>query len=106
MNLNMIHYLNIFLGTGAIILQILAVVILLVLFFSPKKSTLLDFIEKHFLVLGFLISLFATLFSLVYSEVVHFVPCQLCWFQRIFLFPQVFIFGVALWNNFSSILEI
>jgi disulfide bond formation protein DsbB len=100
MNLNAIHCLNIFLGVGAIILQILVVIVLFILFFGPQKNKFLDFIERHFLVIGFLISLSATLFSLVYSEVIKFPPCQLCWFQRIFLFPQVFIFGVALWNNF------
>jgi hypothetical protein len=67
MNLDTIHYLNIFLGSSSIILQILSVVVLLVLFFGPKKSTLLNFIEKHFLTIGFLISFFAALFSLVYS---------------------------------------
>jgi disulfide bond formation protein DsbB len=100
MNPDTIHYLNVFLGLGAIILQIVSVVSLFVLFFGPKKNKLLNFIEKHFLIIGFLISLSATLFSLVYSEVIKFPPCELCWFQRVFLFPQVFIFGVALWNNF------
>ena len=100
MNLDTIHYLNVVLGFGAIILQIISVVSLFVLFFGPKKNKFFNFIEKHFLVLGFLIAFFASLFSLVYSEVIKFPPCELCWFQRVFLFPQVFIFGVALWNNF------
>jgi disulfide bond formation protein DsbB len=102
MNLTTIHYLNVFLGAGAIILQILAVIVLFTLFFGPKKSIFLDFIEKHFLTIGFLVSIFASLFSLVYSEVIGFIPCQLCWFQRVFMFPQVFIFGVALWGNFRN----
>ena len=100
MNLDSIHYLNLILGAGAIILQIVFVGVLLALFFGPKKSAFLSFIEKHFLTIGFLISFFAALFSLVYSEIIKFAPCELCWFQRVFLFPQVFIFGVALWNNF------
>lgn len=29
--------------------------------------------------------------SLLYSEVFGFVPCSLCWFQRIFLYPQVIL---------------
>ena len=99
MNLTTIHYLNVFLGASAIILQILAVAVLFLLFFGPKKNTFLDFIEKHFLVIGFIVSLSAALFSLVYSEIIGFIPCQLCWFQRIFLFPVVFIFAVALWGN-------
>ena len=119
MNIDTIHYLNLILGAGAIFLQIISFVTLLVLFFGPKKSTFLDFIEKNFLsvfskliqtvfvfieknflTIGFLISFFAALFSLVYSEIIKFAPCELCWFQRVFLFPQVFIFGIALWNNF------
>ncbi len=105
MNLNTIHYLNIFLGTGAIILQIFAVVVLLALFFGPKKSAFLDFIEKHFLIIAFLVSLFATLFSLVYSEIIGFAPCQLCWWQRVFMFPQVFLFGIALWNKEKKVIK-
>lgn len=38
----------------------------------------------------------ATLGSLFFSEVMGFVPCTLCWLERIFMYPLVFIFGVAL----------
>ena len=106
MNISNVHYLNIFLGAGAIILQVFSVVILFLLFFvlpDQKKKGIdnyfLDYIKKHFLILGFFISFSAVLFSLIYSEILNYVPCVLCWFQRIFLFPQVFIFGVALWSD-------
>lgn len=33
--------------------------------------------------------------SLYFSEVAHFEPCKLCWFQRIFMYPLVFILGIA-----------
>ena len=102
MNPVTIHYLNILLGIGAIILQIFSVFVIISLFFGPKKNKFLDFTERHFLILGFLISFLSALFSLVYSEIIKFPPCALCWFQRVFLFPQVFIFGTALWNNFKN----
>jgi disulfide bond formation protein DsbB len=105
MSSNSIHYLSFFLGAGAIALQLLTVGVLFLLFFNSEKNKFLDFIKKHFLIIGFLLSLFATLFSLVYSEVIHFVPCQLCWFQRIFIFPQVFLFGVALWDKDKNVLR-
>ena len=38
----------------------------------------------------------ATLGSLFFSEVMHRVPCVLCWYQRIFMFPLLFIFTVGL----------
>jgi disulfide bond formation protein DsbB len=42
--------------------------------------------------IGMAVSLIATTGSLYYSEVVGFTPCRLCWFQRIFTYPQVVIF--------------
>lgn len=41
-------------------------------------------------------SLVATLGSLYFSEVLGFIPCDLCWFQRIFMYPQVIILGIAI----------
>ncbi len=89
-------------GTGAIVLQVLSFLALFLLFFRPKsspKNAYLDFIDKHFLILTFLFSLFASVFPLVYSEIVNFLPCYLCWWQRVFMFPLVFMFGVALWDK-------
>lgn len=37
--------------------------------------------------LAWLVALVATLGSLVYSEAIHFVPCRLCWYQRIAMYP-------------------
>lgn len=105
MNIETIHYLNIFLGIGAIILQFFSVITLALLFFGPKSNSFLDFVEKHFLIIGFLISLVASLFSLVYSEIIGFPPCELCWYQRVFIFPQVFIFGIALWEKDKKMIK-
>ena len=44
----------------------------------------------------FLIASIATLGSLFFSEVMHFVPCSMCWYQRIFMYPLVLIFLVNL----------
>src|SRR3989344_2931246 len=105
MNPENVHYLNMFLGTGAIVLQILSVLALSMLFLGLKENKFLGFIDKHYLSIGFIISLFASLFSLVYSEIINFLPCYLCWYQRIFLFPMVFIFGVAIWHKDRKIVK-
>ena len=70
MNIENVHYLNLFLGASAILLQVFSVSALLMMFFGPKKNMYLDFIDKHFLEIGFLISISASLFSLIYSEVI------------------------------------
>lgn len=38
----------------------------------------------------------ATLGSLYYSEIKGFVPCTLCWYQRIFMYPLALIALIAL----------
>jgi len=94
MNPTTLHFVNVLLGAGAIALQILSFGALL-LFVYRKQNFFLDLIHKHYLPLGFLISLVASVFSLAYSEIVGFLPCLHCWIQRIFIYPQVFLFGVA-----------
>jgi disulfide bond formation protein DsbB len=44
---------------------------------------------------AWIVAAVATIGSLVYSEVVHFVPCRLCWFQRIFMYPLAIVLLVG-----------
>jgi disulfide bond formation protein DsbB len=44
---------------------------------------------------AWLVAIVATSGSLYFSEVRAFVPCSLCWFQRIFMYPLVIILGIA-----------
>jgi disulfide bond formation protein DsbB len=37
----------------------------------------------------------ATAGSLYFSEVAHYVPCRLCWFQRIAMYPLAVLLGIA-----------
>jgi disulfide bond formation protein DsbB len=45
--------------------------------------------------LAFGVAAVATGGSLFLSEVAHFVPCKLCWFQRIGMYPLVLLAGPA-----------
>lgn len=45
--------------------------------------------------LALLTTLAAVLGSLYYSEVVGYAPCVLCWWQRVFIFPQLILFLTA-----------
>lgn len=49
--------------------------------------------------LAFAVAATCTLGSLYYSEFAHFVPCRLCWFQRITMYPLVVILGVGAWKR-------
>lgn len=45
--------------------------------------------------LSFATALVATLGSLYFSEVLHYIPCEYCWIQRIFMYPLVILLGIA-----------
>lgn len=45
---------------------------------------------------AFAIAFFSTLGSLYFSEVLHFVPCVLCWYQRIFMYSTTIILFVGI----------
>ena len=37
--------------------------------------------------------------SLYFSEVAHYTPCTLCWYQRIAMYPLVLLLGIAAWKR-------
>lgn len=41
------------------------------------------------------VALVATMGSLYFSEIRGYEPCELCWIQRIFMYPLVIIIGIA-----------
>lgn len=88
---------NKMLATLTILSQTLLIVgfIYFLLFRKDKANPMINFFSKNGLAFAFFISLFATAFSLFYSEIAGFEPCKLCWFQRIFMYPQVLLLGLA-----------
>lgn len=46
-------------------------------------------------VFAWIVATVATVGSLYYSEHAGFVPCELCWYQRIVMYPLVIVLGVA-----------
>lgn len=48
---------------------------------------------------AWLVALVATLGSLWFSEVRQFVPCTLCWYQRILMYPLSLILGIGAWRE-------
>jgi disulfide bond formation protein DsbB len=44
---------------------------------------------------AWIVATVTTLGSLYYSEHAGFVPCELCWYQRIVMYPLVIVLGVA-----------
>lgn len=57
----------------------------------------------NLLFFAWLIALVATASALFIGEVMGQAPCNLCWFQRIFMFPLVIILGLALYRSDLSV---
>lgn len=55
------------------------------------------------LLLSWIAAIIATLGSLYFSEVMHFIPCTLCWYQRIFMYPLAIMLGIAVYRNDTAI---
>lgn len=88
----------------AIICQI-SIILMLISFFLKHKiaKNIISFFGKNALLLSFLIALTATLGSFFYSEIAHYEPCKLCWYQRILMYPQVILLGIAYSKKDKSI---
>lgn len=100
-----VEIINKILSVGTIFLQIVIVFLFAnLVFFRSNKNTFLLFFKKYTFVFGFLAALGAFCLSLFYSEIVGFPPCELCWIQRIFLYPQLILFGMELYKRDRSII--
>jgi disulfide bond formation protein DsbB len=77
--------------------------IVYLLFFRKKYPAILSYFSKKALWFSFIVALIATGGSLFYSIGAGFTPCELCWFQRIFMYPEVILLGIALYKKDNNI---
>jgi disulfide bond formation protein DsbB len=70
--------------------------LLVVLIFKKQLHGMWDFIRRQSLIASFVVALVALAGSLYFSEILHYDPCRLCWFQRICMYPLVLVFLIAL----------
>ena len=91
--------------SAALVNQVLGVLTIVVgvtavllggLLLTRKLEAVTAFFGRHALALAFIVALAATVGSLTYSEILGYEPCKLCWFQRIFMYPLVILFGMAI----------
>lgn len=88
----------------AIIISQISIIFLFMLHFFGHGSArkLWSFIRRKAFKLSFVLVLFSIFISLYYSEIAHYQPCLLCWIQRILLFPQILIVGIAWLKDYKK----
>jgi len=99
------YYFSLVLTSLVIAVQIIGVLtIALLVFMRPARNRYLRYLAKHSTLLAFIVAVVAVGSSLTYSDLFHMNPCKLCWFQRIFIFPQVLLLGIALWKHHADLI--
>ncbi|MGY0693304.1 disulfide oxidoreductase [Virgibacillus sp. FSP13] len=59
--------------------------------------------KQYSLYFAWIVSIVATLGSLYFSEIRGFIPCELCWYQRILMYPLTLILGIGTFQNDHSV---
>jgi disulfide bond formation protein DsbB len=85
------------LSIGALLITVVVFSYFMSLIF--KNSFYKDFLSKWGMQTIFVFSLFATVGSLIMSVFMDLPPCDLCWYQRIFMYPILFISGGTLFKK-------
>lgn len=86
---------NTLFALGTVGLELCALV-LIIMMLGRDRGLLSRWLAHHALVLTFLIAAGMAVGSLVYSEIIGFTPCLLCWWQRIFIYPTAVVTLVGL----------
>lgn len=81
---------------------VLAISIGAFLFSRSCRTYIRTFAYNFGFIASFFIALVGMLGSLYFSDVVGWVPCILCWYQRIALYPLVVIFAIGVWKQEAS----
>ena len=103
-----IETINYILALATIVMQVVGVGFLAIFFLRTRFPDLGDvgaFLTKWGMWGGLLVSLAGIALTLLYSEVIGYVPCGLCWLVRIFLYPQAILFAIALWKRDRSVVD-
>ncbi len=62
--------------------------------------------QQYALFISWVVALVAMLGSLYFSEIRQFVPCTMCWYQRICMYPLVLILGIGSFQNDFNVKKI
>lgn len=84
---------------GTLFIHISFVALLFIWWAGKKDFFVFNLLKQKGMMLAYLLSIAGLLGSLYYSEIAGYAPCVLCWYQRIFMYSNVFILGLALYKG-------
>ena len=94
------------LGTLALVAMVSAIAVAIALTMPRGRAWLRQArggSEQHVIAWAWIVALIAMSGSLYFSSGLGLTPCLLCWYQRIAMYPLVFVLGVGLFRNDSNV---
>lgn len=102
MGMNVVSTVALFYALLAVVANVFVIGLLALWFAGGRSATASRWLEATRSTLGpisligaFVVAGLAMGGSLYFSEVAHFEPCKLCWYQRIAMYPLVLVLGIA-----------
>lgn len=100
-----IEIINTILGTLTLIIHVIVVLYFLLYFIRKDLLKQINtYVKDYGIEFSLIITITAIVSSLYYSNIVGFEPCTLCWYQRIFIYPQAILLSVALFRKEKTII--
>ena len=104
--MTLLFFVNALLSFGVAAGHVFILLLIVYLLFLKKKyPAAAEFLGRRGMLLAFLVALASVAGSLFYSQIAGFAPCELCWFQRIFMYPEVILLGLALLKKDTGIID-
>lgn len=93
--MELLNQLNFVFALGTVALQVITLGLLYIFWRRDKYPRIAGWVGQWAFIDAFCIAFLATAGALFYEFVLGLEPCSLCWWQRIFLVPQIILLGMA-----------
>ncbi len=74
-----------------------ALFVIFLIYDMSHAQRLKSLIARFGMRLAFISIIASSAMTLIYSEIFGIIPCGLCWFERVALYPQALLFGMAMY---------
>lgn len=76
--------------------QLIVLVLIVLVILKKRESKFVQFFTRNGIVFSLVVVALSIAGSLSYSDILMHEPCKLCWYQRIFMYPQFVILALGL----------
>lgn len=97
------HYLSFLTIVGGVFVILFAVHVGYRMYIK-KPCLVMKWVTSNVLSVSSVVTFLGMFLTLFYSEYLGYAPCDLCWYQRVFLYPQFFMFLYAWIRKDRSVL--